>query len=441
MQVAIHKETNKPVSIYRLRNSLEWKGKEREEFIAPKHEVGNWLELKEKEIEEVKVCFVQRHLRKGEWVKPHFRIVTEGAESYPESEEHILAKEKIYEKAIEDKIILNVKSIKRKLSEIGQIEDITIESGVGKKRADVLIKFKEFNKIYGEGIAFEIQISPQKDTKTLKRNYDRASYGYSIVWIWDGDINKKNEYNLIPYNEAIETYQEQIKNEFNRELWDINKRKEETILEIRKEINEELKPLRIQRDIIEGKINEYINQVKDIENNLINSLEEILKEKIRNKLDTYFRDFKISEEVIKPYLKNASFIKMEELNEYSSNEIKKLKENFHEKISNVGRSIESSVSREINKKIDEITHLNIDEDIKKINELIAKKIDQAKRIDIEECSKNEIAQAIQNLEGDFKKTILDKIGLSICEKCKDPFPYESMHWIWEECEHKLVCNR
>ena len=127
------------------------------------------------------------------------------------------------------------------MSEIGEIKDIRIERGSGKKRADVLVKFKETNSLYGNGIAFEIQISSQTKNETIKRNYDRASYGYSIVWIWSDDLDEnKNEYELIPYNEALEEYKIQIKEDINKELWDISKRTDEKINEINYLIDEKL---------------------------------------------------------------------------------------------------------------------------------------------------------------------------------------------------------
>ena len=292
MDTAIHKSTGKHVSAFQIIKNLEWKGKEREEFIAPFHGVGNWKWLEQKGIKEVKVSFVKQHTRERfgntETIVSHFRIITEGAIENPEneSEEHKLAKEYIYNESIEDNINLKISGNKnKKLSEIGEIIDIRIERGVGKKRADVLIKFKEFDKIYGKGIAFEIQLSPQTITTTEKRNYDRASYGYSIVWIWDKDINEKNEYELIPYNEAIDKYHEQINQRFNENLWDVDERVNEKLIEIESNFSEKYNHYGIRKQVIKTEIESNLNKLEDLKNKTIfeiNKSEDNLKQEIKN---------------------------------------------------------------------------------------------------------------------------------------------------------------
>lgn len=287
MENAIHKSTGKIVSAYKLTSSLEWIGKERDEFIAPYHEIGNWDYLNNKGIQEVKVSFVKKHNKifneQTFFVSPHFRIETDGAIENPnnESEEHKLAKEFIYDLAIEDSLTIEGK----KLSEIGEVEDIRIECNCNIKRADVLVKFKNFHEIYGRGIAFEIQISPQKKEKTEERSYDRASFGYSIVWLWSGEL-KDVRFNIIPYTQARKDYQEQLNRQFNEKLWDLDTRANNKISDIELGIEKKLNSIRLQKDLLNSDIHKNLQQLKTI----YDSVQDNLKEEVKKEIDIKIRN-------------------------------------------------------------------------------------------------------------------------------------------------------
>lgn len=212
---AIHKSTGILVSSYKIAEGLAWQGKSKDEFIAPTSAINNWDELNAKGIREVKVSFVNTFDRyegtdKKQKVMAHFRIETEGAIGdtwVNESEEHKLAKDYIYNNW-QQLILYNHENIC--LKDI-PIEDIKIERGIGQKRADVLITFKEFHKVLGNGIAIEIQISPQNACETLIRSYDRAAYGYSICWIWSNELKQFNNLiKVIPYSIALEDYAKEL---------------------------------------------------------------------------------------------------------------------------------------------------------------------------------------------------------------------------------------
>ncbi len=367
MENAIHKKTGKHVSAYQISTGLEWKGKEKDEFIAPYHGVGNWIELKEKGIEEVKVSFIKVHKREYQSgiktiVDSHFRIITEGAIENPEneSEEHLLAKENIYSKAINDEIILKIPSIgSRKLSSFGEIKDIRIEKGAGKKRADVLVKFKNHDSVYGKGIAFEVQISPQNKKETIKRNYDRASYGYSVVWIWSDDLQKEsNEYNLIPYHEALETYKKQISNNVNQELWDISRRSDEKVEEIRDSLNKEINELRLKRSQLKEDINSSIEILKKIQE----QVQEENKETIEKKLKEVLNKFNFNQNSEKYFIDNLP----EKLYDYLNEKDHLINQSLNLKINEI---IEKNIKKEIiNDKINEGVQKylkNYDSEIKK----------------------------------------------------------------------------
>jgi len=412
MYIAIHKKTKKHISAYQITKSLEWKGREREKFIAPYHEVGNWEELKKKGIKEVKVSFVIRHIRKYRsgktLVDAHFRIETKGARENleNESEEHKLAKEHIYFKAIENKLILKVKSIgSKKLSELGEIEDIRIEKGVGRKRADVLVKFKE-NKIYGKGIAFEIQISPQSNQETIKRNYDRASYGYSIVWIWSDDLKEdNNEYELIPYNEALEEYKKQIKEEINQELWDISKRAYEKISEINNEIGKTLNSWNLKREQLKQDIISSMQTLSKIYENIKEDTKDRIKEEILKNIKG-FNFSELSEQYFKDNLdiKLNSFL--EEKNILIDNKISTLLNSIIQ-----NKSKEESFNKEIEDHLDKLIY-NYDSKIK--NELIQKSEKILNQLSTEAKLKIQV-----DLENKFSESIKQFVKESVKEEVNE----------------------
>ena len=413
MYVAIHKETGRHISSYQIVNSLEWKGKEREEFIAPYHEIGNWEELKRKNIKEVKVSFVIGHSRTYDsgktFVDAHFRIETEEARENleNESEEHQLAKEHIYLKAINDELNIKIKSIGgKKLTEIGEIEDIKIEKGVGRKRADVLIKFKDLHNIYGKGIAFEIQISPQSDKETIKRSYDRASYGYSIVWIWSNDLKEENnEYELIPYNEALEEYKKQIKEDINKELWDISKRADEKVNEINLDINKNLNSWRIKREQLKNDISSSMETLSKI----YESLKEDTKERMEKEILDNIKGFNFSE-ISTQYFKDNLGNKLNEFLEERNNLI-------DGKINNLLlKKIEKKLGEEVfNKKIEEcLNSLLKDYDSKIKNELILKSETFLKQMNAETKLKIQV-----DLENKFSESIKEFVNIEVKEEVTD----------------------
>ena len=279
---AIHKLTKKRVSTFKLLNSLEWHGKERDEFIAPYETIENWEELYKEGIIEVKVSFVKAHKRyegtaQEENVVAHFRIENDKAREnlQYESEQHKLAKQYIYDK-IEDIIIINYEN--KRISEIAEIEDIRIEKGVGEKRADVLITFKKSHPTLGKGIAFEVQISPQNEEKTAIRSFDRACYGYSIVWLWSEDLRRFNNFvKVIPFNLALKEYNENSLGGNILELTNIAEKGKVLTEEIKREImsavniNEKIKT-QIKEEISEFELNSFRKFKEEITKSLVNEL-------------------------------------------------------------------------------------------------------------------------------------------------------------------------
>jgi hypothetical protein len=356
---AIHKSTKKRVSAFKLANSLEWQGKERDEFIAPFEGIGNIEELLVKGTNEVKVSFVKKHKRyegtdKEETVSEHFRIETPGAiENYwGESEEHKLSKKYIYDNI--DKIkIINFEN--KSVPELANIEDITIERGVGVKRADVLITFKEWHPIFGRGIAFEVQISPQKKDETKLRSYDRAAYGFSVVWIWSEDLRDfKNIVKLIPFQDAIQHYNEFVSKQQDDRLSEIAVKSQKFINKITSEVN--------------GAVNSNLNVAKNNLDSVINLMNTLKGKIIKETADEIYKEMnqKIEEIVIGNINENtiiSTLNKSDVVNKMIESFVaKNIEESKKEAIRSISSNMESAILKEIlNLKNERIKEININE--------------------------------------------------------------------------------
>jgi len=349
MLEAIHKESRKLVSAFKVRNDLEWQGKQKDKFISPSYEIGNWEEQNKKGINECEVTFIKRHKRKEgtekeQIVSEHFRIITEGFVENPnnESEEHKLAKKHIYDN-YENLIIYNFKD--KKVLDFGEIEDIKIESGVGRKRADVLITFKEWHEILGQGVAFEIQISPQEEEETIVRSYDRATYGYSVCWLWSKDLrNFNNRVEVTPYKEAQNNYiSSSIKNQ-DLELSNIaikakrftDEQKEEIMNAV--SINEKILQ---EQKLIYNECEEIVNENQKILDDLSNfkeyNFENQCKDILQEKVSEIASDLDCRVEEINKGLKDEIALKVKNKIDYllGTRELKDFLKNLPEPIEEV----------------------------------------------------------------------------------------------------------
>lgn len=397
MLEAIHKATGKRVSAFKLRKDLEWQGKDKDDFIAPTDLVDDWEKLHLKGIDEIELSYVHRHKRKEGTDKEidvieHFRskndiVITS---HWAESDEHKLAKKYIYDN-IENIILINFDD--KKIIDIADIDDVNIEKGVGIKRADVLVKFKNLHPIFGRGIAFEVQISPQNKYETYERSYDRASQGYSIVWIWGNQlIDFKNRVKIIPFAEAIKEYNLQSVKENNIVLSEIAEKSKRLTNEIRLDINQvisqndnikkkienikdisiqefkkEIEPLildSVKKEIV-SKINEE-NIKKTIEQLLYTNYRPIINNIVNEFIPKYFNTLKID---FTPYINSKidSIQINEEINKVIQSEIKTIQPLLFRELSS---SISSYVSKNMTNDIKLLAEPQIEKNIQKVlNEL------------------------------------------------------------------------
>jgi len=139
-----------------------------------------------------------------------------GINTIPESKEHKLAKNWIYNRIIkknlifkvssknkpsEKDILININELDVNYNEVG-IEVIVKDSKT--KRADIIIPFNKYDSTFGFGIVIEIQFSKQKEETTEKRNVEWAIKGFSVCWLFEKDFEKLSD-------EMIELADEKLK--------------------------------------------------------------------------------------------------------------------------------------------------------------------------------------------------------------------------------------
>lgn len=163
-----------------------------------------------------------------------------GINLIPETKEHILAKNFIYNELKNNSLVFKYSSVNKpeKYDNIITLSDMDIDynkigteiivsNGV-RQIADVIIPFKKFSQLFGTGIIMEIQFSKQYDETTNNRTVDWAIKGYSVVWLWYYDFGiiddlitlNKRSINLDAYNNILKKWNEEINRNM---LWQTQK--------------------------------------------------------------------------------------------------------------------------------------------------------------------------------------------------------------------------
>ena len=171
-------------------------------------------------------------------IAPHFFIPNKeklGINIIPESKEHRLAKNWIFNRLKNKDLMFIYSSVKKPKDYSNKLNiiDLNIDySLIGievtvknnkTQRADIIIPFKKRDSFFGNGVVIEIQFSKQYPSTTAKRTIDWAIKGYSIVWLFKDDFNNINS-SLIELNkkEIILNPLSKIIKEWNEEsLYDL----------------------------------------------------------------------------------------------------------------------------------------------------------------------------------------------------------------------------
>jgi predicted RNA-binding Zn-ribbon protein involved in translation (DUF1610 family) len=140
-----------------------------------------------------------------------------GINTIPESKEHKLAKNWIYNKIKSGILEISYSSINKPYkydntsnlltlsidnSKIG-IETTSSVSGQVCRRADVICPFLKTDSLLGNGIVFEIQFTDQREGTKRSRELDWAIRGYSVAWIYPSDFNYIDELFIEMKNKVI----------------------------------------------------------------------------------------------------------------------------------------------------------------------------------------------------------------------------------------------
>jgi hypothetical protein len=199
----------------------------------------------------------------------------------PESKEHKLVKKWIEDNLIfNENIILKYSDISKPFRYNNSIKLINLPidynkccteataKGVDCIRIDVLLPFHKKDNLFGQGIAFEVQFSKQREKTELERTSQRIFNGFSVVWLHEKDF------------EYI------IKDEVKLK---INEIKIQPFAALLKYINKQnIKNLKIETEKLSRQIDEKINNFNNIVNNvtILNDVvcgnSNLIKERLKN---------------------------------------------------------------------------------------------------------------------------------------------------------------
>jgi competence CoiA-like predicted nuclease len=187
-------------------------------------------------------------------IAPHFFIPNKtklGINTIPESKEHKLAKNWIYNRLIKpnkDNFLINYSKLNKgqHFNQFNLLElpldksriNVEVNSSLLSKtrRADIICPFIIRHPILGNGIIFEIQFSKQKEKTRIERELDWAIRGYSIAWLHESDF----EY-LDANRNIIETKKDSIDVSSFANL--IKENKKEQVKQLKFTIQEEVRKL------------------------------------------------------------------------------------------------------------------------------------------------------------------------------------------------------
>lgn len=225
MDFAVNKTTGELVSALALEINPSYAKYEEDTWYADPNMIESYDKEKVLDVTKIEVRYrkgcdsVINKFGKEYSISPHFFIPNKeklGINTIPESKEHKLAKNWIYNRILkknlifrvssknkpsEKDILININELDVNYNEVG-IEVIVKDSKT--KRADIIIPFNKYDSTFGFGIVIEIQFSKQKEETTEKRNVEWAIKGFSICWLFEKDFEKLSD-------EMIELADEKLK--------------------------------------------------------------------------------------------------------------------------------------------------------------------------------------------------------------------------------------
>jgi len=294
MFYAINSKTEEKVNSLTIEENSSYQFLNEEIWYADSDEIESCPD--EINITKIKVNFRQGHrtinYNGTEYaVAPHFYIPNKtklNINTIPESKEHNLAKNWIYNKIKQKQLTLNYSTINKPYKYHNRINlfDLPIDKkkigieipakrigdGMG-RRADVICPFIVKHPILGNGIIFEIQFSKQKVKVRVSREYDWSIRGYSIAWLYEKDFNNISEFiidlkkedvnvdsfaNLIKQNNK--SFVRDLKSTVQNECRKLDEKRYEIVNEIKKSKFEKIE---ISKQEIREIVEEEFNFIKD----------------------------------------------------------------------------------------------------------------------------------------------------------------------------------
>lgn len=419
--LAKHKKTGQIVSSNKVQIDSSWIGTFNDEWIAIDSDVLNLRYLWSIEITEVPLIFIKSFERNvdgnRQLVRCHFRKNLDEAnlrEGSAESEQHKLAKEKIYDliwdKDIKFDIGNEIKSIDNLPAFDTNIES-RLSADIQSKIADVLIKFESRDEVLGNGIVLEIQFSKQSNDKTYERTWQRVQEGYTVVWLFqddfDDDINLIDKIIIVkPFARVYEEYREyskELSNDAVREaslkmdlkIQNFERYKDIVIADIDFSVKGALGAIEIKKNELKQEMTKsgdsLIREANMRIDASLRSMIDIQKTQMNDKVKDMYLEVK--EDVIKNLLLDADIEKTakDKVNEIITASFDK---------GDFKKEIESESNNKINSMKNEI----IQKAVSTINDALEKKVqDLIDRKDYDELLKKRFGTNL----GEFARTYLD----------------------------------
>lgn len=298
MFYAINSKTGEKVNSLTIESNPSYQFIDEEIWYADPDEIENCP--KEIDINKIEVIFRQGAMDVINYngtkydISPCFYIPNKyklGINTIPESKEHKLAKNWIYNKLKHKDLLLSYSSINKpfKYENTINLSDLILDlSKVGievnsstslnriYRRADIICPLSKKHELFGNGIVFEIQFTKQKERTRILRELDWAIRGYSIAWLHESDFDNITEEIIALKNPIVkvETFANLIK-----------QNRKEHIKDMKFTVEELCRQLDYKKEDIINKINDRLYEVTEkIRNERINNINyshEDLKELVK----------------------------------------------------------------------------------------------------------------------------------------------------------------
>lgn len=348
MFFAINSKTNEKVNSLTLEENPSYPFIKEEIWYADPDEIEN--HPKEKDIKKIEVRFRIGALDVENWnktkydISPHFFIPNRKKlkiNIIPESKEHKLAKNWIYNKLKQEKLLINYSKVNKPYSYENQInlfdlminkEKIGIETnctyfgGIKSRIADVICPFQKIHPLFNTGIVFEIQFSKMMGRTKTDREMDWALKGYSVVWLFVEDFEEISDSNIALKKDSVngdsnlsllKSYIKNLKRTFKVEIQEEVRK----LMLAQNNFKEECDKIKSKTELLYREKEKQINEFLEYK---LKNLSENFQEEITNKIQKNF--FKNNEEEIEEVIhkKVSYFLRDDKLKELEKELINKI---------------------------------------------------------------------------------------------------------------------